>query len=66
MMLLLMLPELLTLQACERHKVAPGVFCLGVERARQLAAQGYHYIGYDTDLGVLINYSSSTVKQLKQ
>jgi 2-keto-3-deoxy-L-rhamnonate aldolase RhmA len=56
----------LCLQACNKHGVAPGVFCLGEARAAQLAAQGYKYVAYDTDLGVIMNYSASTMAQLKQ
>lgn len=54
------------LQACQKHSVAPGVFCLGQERAAQLAQQGYKYVAYDTDLGVLINYASSTMANLRK
>jgi 2-keto-3-deoxy-L-rhamnonate aldolase RhmA len=53
------------LQACTKHGVAPGVFCLGEARAVQLAGQGYQYVAYDTDLGVIMNYSASTMAKLK-
>jgi hypothetical protein len=53
------------LQACQKHGVAPGVFCLGEARAAQLAAQGYTYVAYDTDLGVVMNCSASTMAKLK-
>jgi hypothetical protein len=53
------------LQACKKHNVAPGVFCLGEARAAQLAAQGYQYVASDTDLGVIMNYSASTMAALK-
>ncbi|KAF6255716.1 Pyruvate/Phosphoenolpyruvate kinase-like domain-containing protein [Scenedesmus sp. NREL 46B-D3] len=52
-------------QACNNHGVAPGVFCLGEARAAQLAAQGYTYVAYNTDLGVVMNYSASTMAKLK-
>jgi 2-keto-3-deoxy-L-rhamnonate aldolase RhmA len=53
------------MQACKKHGVAPGVFCLGEARAAQLAGQGYQYVAYDTDLGVIMNYSASAMAKLK-
>jgi hypothetical protein len=52
------------MQACKAHGVAPGVFCLGQARAAALAQQGFAHVGYDTDLNILINYSSSTAAEL--
>uniref|UniRef100_A0A383VZ87 HpcH/HpaI aldolase/citrate lyase domain-containing protein n=1 Tax=Tetradesmus obliquus TaxID=3088 RepID=A0A383VZ87_TETOB len=53
-------------EACNKHGVAPGVFCLGEARAAQLAAQGYKYVAYNTDLGVIMNYSASTLAKLRR
>lgn len=55
---------LASMQACKAHGVAPGVFCLGQARAAALAQQGFAHVGYDTDLNILINYSSSTAAEL--
>lgn len=51
-------------QACQRHGVVPGVFCLGETRAAELAAQGYVNIAYGTDLGVLVSYTGSSMEKL--
>lgn len=56
---------LLALQACEKHKIAPGVFCIGEERAAQLAAKGFKYVAYDTDLGAMMNYTATVQGRLK-
>lgn len=53
------------LQACRKHGVAPGVFCLGQERAVALAALGYTRVAYQTDLGVLVQYATSSLTALK-
>jgi len=52
-------------QACGKHGIAPGVFCLGEQRARALAAQGYQYVAYDTDLNLIISSISGTQGSLK-
>jgi 2-keto-3-deoxy-L-rhamnonate aldolase RhmA len=52
-------------QACGKHGIAPGVFCLGEQRARALAAQGYQYVAYDTDLNLIISSISGTQASLK-
>eukprot|EP00879_Flechtneria_rotunda_P019568 GHRR01020557.1.p1 GENE.GHRR01020557.1~~GHRR01020557.1.p1 ORF type:complete len:182 (+),score=47.94 GHRR01020557.1:2-547(+) len=52
-------------QACKKHKIASGVFCIGAESAQRLANLGYDYVAFDTDLGALINYTSSSQAQLK-
>jgi len=53
------------LQACKKHKVAAGVFCLGQERASQLAAKGFVNIAYGTDTGSLMDFVSNMQKQLQ-
>lgn len=53
-------------EACDQHRVVPGVFCLGKERAQQLEAMGFKQVGFDIDLNVLISYASSCVPQLKE
>lgn len=61
----LLLLHLLSLQACQKHGVQPGVFCLGEERAADLAHMGYTRIAYNTDLSVLVNYAVSSSTKLK-
>lgn len=56
---------LLLLQACKKHGVQPGVFCLGEQRAAELASMGYTNIAYNTDLSVLVNYTVSSMNKLK-
>jgi hypothetical protein len=53
------------LQACVQHGVQPGVFCLGEQRAAELASMGYVNIAYNTDLSVLVNYTVSSMNKLK-
>jgi 2-keto-3-deoxy-L-rhamnonate aldolase RhmA len=53
------------LQACVKHGVQPGVFCLGEQRAAELASMGYVNIAYNTDLSVLVNYTVSSLNKLK-
>lgn len=52
-------------EACRRHGVQPGVFCLGEERAAELASVGYRNIAFNTDLSVLVNYTVSSMNKLK-
>lgn len=52
-------------QACRKHGVQPGVFCLGEERAAELASVGYKNIAFNTDLSVLVNYTVSSLNKLK-
>lgn len=52
-------------QACRKHGVQPGVFCLGEERAAELASMGYTNIAFNTDLSVLVNYTVSSMNKLK-
>jgi hypothetical protein len=56
---------LLLLQACEKYKITPGVFCIGETRAAELAAKGFKYVAYDTDLGAMMSYTSSVQSRLK-
>lgn len=51
-------------QACKKHKVTAGVFCLGQERAAQLAAKGFTNIAYGTDTGSLMDLVSGMQKRL--
>jgi hypothetical protein len=51
--------------ACAKARVAPGVFCLGKERAAALAGQGYRYIAFDTDLNGLIGYAQGVTAALR-
>ncbi|GLC46166.1 hypothetical protein PLESTF_001115100 [Pleodorina starrii] len=53
------------LQACERHGVAAGCFCVGAARARELAALGYRVVGFDVDVNMVINAAAAAVGQLK-
>lgn len=55
---------MLTSQACQKHGVQPGVFCLGKQRAAELASLGYINIAYNTDLSVLVNYAVSSRSKL--
>jgi hypothetical protein len=55
---------LLYLQACKKHKVTPGVFCLGEQRAKQLSAQGFINIAYGTDTGSLMDFVDGMQKRL--
>lgn len=41
------------------------MFCIGEERAAQLAAKGFKYVAYDTDLGAMMNYTASIQQRLK-
>lgn len=52
-------------QACQKHAVQPGVFCLGEQRAAELANMGYANIAHNTDLSVLVNYTVSSMDKLK-
>lgn len=52
--------------ACDKAGVAPGVFCLGAERAAALGAAGYRYVAFDTDLNALISYAGGAAAALKQ
>jgi hypothetical protein len=56
---------LLLLQACEKYKITPGVFCIGEARAAELAAKGFKYVAYDTDLGAMMAYTSGVQARLK-
>jgi hypothetical protein len=53
------------LQACNRHRITAGVFCLGEERAAALAGRGFTYVAYDTDLGAMMSYTASVQGRLK-
>ena len=53
------------LAACRRHGVAPGVFCLGKERAAKLGGMGYRWVGFDTDLNALISHAGGVVGALR-
>lgn len=53
------------LQACARYNITAGVFCIGEERAAQLAAKGFKYVAYDTDLGAMMSYTASIQQRLK-
>lgn len=50
--------------ACAARGVAAGCFCVGPARAKELAAMGYSRVGFDTDLGMLINSTSAALKAL--
>jgi hypothetical protein len=52
-------------QACKKHKVTPGAFCLGEERALQLAGQGFVNIAYGTDTGSLMDFVNGMQKKLQ-
>jgi hypothetical protein len=51
-------------EACIKNGVTPGVFCLGQERAAQLASQGFVNIAWGTDTGSLMDLVSGTQKRL--
>lgn len=51
--------------ACKKHKVTPGVFCLGEARASQLASKGFVNIAYGTDTGSLMDFVSGMQKRLQ-
>lgn len=53
------------MQACKKHKVTPGAFCLGEARAKQLSAQGFINIAYGTDTGSLMDYVDGMQKRLR-
>lgn len=53
-----------TLAACRRAGVKAGAFCLGQERAGQVAAMGFDWVGFDADLNVVISYAQSAAKAL--
>ncbi len=53
-------------QACKKHEVTPGAFCLGEERALQLASQGFVNIAYGTDTGSLMDVVSGMQKKLQR
>lgn len=53
------------LKACEKYKITPGVFCIGEARAAELAAKGFKYVAYDTDLGAMMAYTSGVQARLK-
>ncbi|GBF93514.1 2,4-dihydroxyhept-2-ene-1,7-dioic acid aldolase [Raphidocelis subcapitata] len=52
------------LAACRRARVAAGAFCLGRARAAELAAMGYDYVGFDTDLNALITTAQAAVAEI--
>lgn len=52
-------------QACKKHKVIPGAFCLGEQRAKQLSAQGFVNIAYGTDTGSLMDHVDGMQKRLR-
>jgi hypothetical protein len=41
------------------------VFCLGEERAGQLAKMGFTRIGYQTELGVVVAYAQASLAKLR-
>ncbi|KAG2447144.1 hypothetical protein HYH02_007890 [Chlamydomonas schloesseri] len=49
---------------CRERGVAPGCFCVGPARAKELAEMGYTRVGFDTDLGMLINSATAAIKAL--
>lgn len=58
-------PRFACCQACEKYKIVPGVFCIGEARAAELAAKGFKYVAYDTDLGAMMNYTATVQAKLK-
>jgi hypothetical protein len=53
-------------QACRKHKVIPGAFCLGEARAKQLSGQGFVNIAYGTDTGSLMDHVDGMQKRLRK
>ncbi|GIL49249.1 hypothetical protein Vafri_5331, partial [Volvox africanus] len=53
------------LEACDRHGVAAGCFCVGPFRARQLADLGYNAVGFDVDTNIVLNAAAAAMQQLK-
>ncbi|GIL73846.1 hypothetical protein Vretimale_5039 [Volvox reticuliferus] len=53
------------LEACNRHGVAAGCFCIGSFRAKQLADLGYHAVGFDVDTNIVLNAAAAAMQQLK-
>jgi 2-keto-3-deoxy-L-rhamnonate aldolase RhmA len=51
--------------ACRRAGIKAGAFCLGKERARQVAALGYEWVGFDSDLNAAISYAQGVVQELR-
>ena len=58
-------PVCIFLQACKKHKVVAGVFCLGEKRAAHLAAKGFTNIAYGTDTGALMDFVDGMQKRLQ-
>ncbi|KAF8068167.1 rhmA [Scenedesmus sp. PABB004] len=52
-------------QACDRHGITPGVFCLGEDRAAELGGRGFRNVAYDTDLGAMMAYTAGVQGRLK-
>ncbi len=52
-------------QTCKQHGVAPGCFCVGAARARELAALGYAKVGFDTDVNMAINAAAAAMQRIK-
>lgn len=53
------------MQACKKHKITPGVFCLGEDRAARLSAMGFVNIAYGTDTGSLMDFVDGMQKRLQ-
>lgn len=53
------------LEACRKHDVAAGTFCVGKERAAALAAMGFRFVGFDTDLNALISYAGGVAAEVR-
>jgi hypothetical protein len=58
-------PNCCCLQACKKHNITPGVFCLGEERATRLSAMGFVNIAYGTDTGSLMDFVNGMQKRLQ-